>query len=85
MCPHLTCENNSDTMQKVQNNCLSPSAERFGMIRSAVNSSAFVTTVVTGGGTGGCGDRLWGKCTAGDVSEQPSEWEKHSDTSTVKN
>ena len=84
MCLPLTCENNSDTTQMVQNKWPSPTSERFGMIRSAANSSpAFVTAGVTREKVG-VGGRPWDKYTAGDVSEQPSKWEKQSDTSTVK-
>lgn len=56
------------------------------MIPSAVNSSfASVTTLERKEErrVGGARDRPSDKYTAGDICEQPSEWEKQSDTSTV--
>lgn len=69
-----------------KNKWSSPSAERFRMIPSAVNSSfASVTTLERKEErrVGGARDRPSDKYTAGDICEQPSEWEKQSDTSTV--
>lgn len=68
-----------------KNKQLSPSAERFRMIPSAVNSSfaSVMTLERKEERRRGAGDRPSDEYTAGDICEQPSEWEKQSDTSTV--